>query len=296
MDTIAYVNEYTAFMTDVANKSQNTVESYRRDIMQYITYLNSNNLCKVTDATKKTVLTYLISLQKSGKADSTVSRALASLKSFYIYLVSQGSVTLDPTDKLEPPKVQKKLPQILSAAEIDRLLSAPASDDSKSIRDKAMLELMYATGIRTSELINLNLSDINLAMSFIRCKSAKKERIIPIGQAANKAMEIYLSRTRSDMIKNNTQQALFVNINGERLTRQGFWKIIKHYGAISEIESEITPHILRHSFAAHLVQNGADLNSIKEMMGHADISSTQIYSQLIDSKLRSVYNQAHPRA
>lgn len=296
MNSIAYVNEYASFMTNVGHKSRNTVESYRRDVVQYIAYLNNAGIHEVTSATKANVLTYLISLQDNGKAASTVSRALASLKSFYMYLVGSGSAVTDPTNNLEAPKVEKKLPQILTDAEIDVLLCAPSLTDNKGIRDKAMLELMYATGIRASELINLNLNDINLAMSFIRCHGSKKDRIIPIGHAANEALEMYISKVRGAMIRRMDEQALFVNINGERLTRQGFWKIIKHYGEVAQIDSEITPHTLRHSFAAHLVQNGADLNSIKEMMGHADIASTQVYSQLMNSKLRTVYNQAHPRA
>lgn len=296
MNSIAYVNDYAAFMTDVGHKSRNTVEAYRRDVVQYITYLNNTGIYEVTAATKANVLTYLISLQKDGKSASTVSRALASLKSFYMYLVGNGNAIIDPTNNLEAPKVEKKLPKILSDDEINALLCAPTNKDNKSIRDKAMLELMYATGIRASELIGLNLNDINLAMSFIRCHGTKKDRIIPIGHAANEALEIYISKVRGAMLKRMDEQALFVNINGERLTRQGFWKIIKHYGETANIRSEITPHTLRHSFAAHLLQNGADLNSIKEMMGHADIASTQMYLQLMNSKLRAVYDRTHPRA
>ena len=296
MNSIAYVNDYAAFMTDVSHKSRNTVEAYRRDVVQYITYLNNTGIYEVTSATKANVLTYLISLQKDGKSASTVSRTLASLKSFYMYLVGTGNAIIDPTNNLEAPKVEKKLPKILSDDEINALLCAPTGTDNKSIRDKAMLELMYATGIRASELIGLNLNDINLAMSFIRCHGSKKDRIIPIGHAANEALEIYISKVRGAMLKRMDEQDLFVNINGERLTRQGFWKIIKHYGETANIDSEITPHTLRHSFAAHLLQNGADLNSIKEMMGHADISSTQMYLQLMNSKLRAVYDRTHPRA
>ncbi len=296
MNSLAYVNDYAAFMTDVGHKSQNTVESYRRDVVQYIAYLNSAGIYEVTSATKANVLTYLISLRDGGKANSTVSRALASLKSFYMYLVGSGNAAFDPTDNLEAPRVEKKLPQILTDKEIDALLSAPSLKDNKGIRDKAMLELMYATGIRASELIGLNTGDINLSMNFIRCHGSKKDRIIPIGHAANEALEIYIGTVRGAMLKNTDEDALFVNINGERLTRQGFWKIIKHYREAANIKSEITPHTLRHSFAAHLLQNGADLNSIKEMMGHADIASTQMYLQLMNSKLRAVYNKAHPRA
>lgn len=296
MNAIAYVNEYASYMTDIDRKSKNTVESYRRDIIQYITYLNNTGVNEVTEATKANVLTYLIMLQKNGKSPSTVSRTLASLKSFYLYLIGQGSAQLNPTVNLETPKAPKKSPKILSVEEITSLLNSPSVSDNKGIRDKAMLELMYATGIRASELINLNISDVNLQMSFIYCKGTKKDRVIPFGKAAAQALELYISTVRKEMLTTSAEQALFVNLSGSRLTRQGFWKIIKHYGKSSNISAELTPHVLRHSFAAHLVRNGADLTSIKEMMGHSDISSTRIYSQFVDSNLRSVYDKTHPRS
>lgn len=291
-----YVEEYTSFMTNVRHKSMNTVESYKRDVTQYITYLADTGISDVALATKTTVLTYLLSLQKKGKASSTVSRTLASLRSFYLFMLQNGCVSTNPTSNLEAPHVEKKVPQILAGADVELLLDQPKDSDNKGIRDKAMLELLYATGIRVSELINLDITDVNIPMSFIRCNSGKKERIIPMGNKAKEALADYIANVRNYMIKNTDETALFVNCGGVRLSRQGFWKLIKHYQHEAGIQTEITPHTLRHSFAAHLLENGADLRSIQEMMGHADISSTQVYSRMMNSKLKDVYAKAHPRA
>ena len=291
-----YVDEYTSFMTNVRHKSMNTVESYKRDVTQYITYLNESGIKDATLATKTTVLSYLLSLQKKGKATSTVSRTLASLRSFYLFMMQNGRVTSNPTSNLEAPHVEKKTPQILAGDEVERLLEQPDTSDNKGIRDKAMLELLYATGIRVSELINLDITDINIPMSFIRCRGGRKERIIPMGNKAKEAMDNYINNARDYILKDENETALFVNCNGMRLSRQGFWKLIKHYRSEAGIQAEITPHTLRHSFAAHLLENGADLHSIQEMMGHADISSTQVYSRVVNSKIKDVYAKAHPRA
>ena len=291
-----YVEEYTSFMTNVRHKSMNTVESYKRDVMQYITYLNESGIQDATLATKTTVLSYLLALQKKGKATSTVSRTLASLRSFYLFMMQNGRVSSNPTSNLEAPHVEKKAPQILAGDEVERLLEQPDTSDNKGIRDKAMLELLYATGIRVSELINLDIDDINMPMSFIRCRGGRKERIIPMGNKAKEALREYINDARVYMLKDKNETALFVNCNGMRLSRQGFWKLIKHYRSAAGIQAEITPHTLRHSFAAHLLENGADLHSIQEMMGHADISSTQVYSRMMNSKLKDVYAKAHPRA
>ncbi len=292
----AYIDEYTSFMSNVRHKSINTVESYGRDIKQYFTYLSNTGITDLSEATKTTVLTYLISLQRQGRSASTVSRTLASLRSFYIFMIQNGNAKSDPTSSLEVPHVEKKLPQILSNAEVELLLEQPQCRDNKGIRDKAMLELLYATGIRVSELINLNLQDVNLNMRFIRCGTAKKERIVPMGNKSYEAMKNYLDNVRSLMIKSAEEEALFVNCSGVRLSRQGFWKLIKRYQCSAGIEKTITPHTLRHSFAAHLLENGADIHAIQEMMGHADISSTQIYSHLMNSRIKDVYEKAHPRA
>lgn len=291
-----YVKEYTSFMTDIRHKSLNTVESYKRDVTQYISYLDGTGVTDISSTTKTTVLSYLLYLQKEGRASSTVSRTLASLRSYYLFMMQNGVVKSNPTSNLEAPHVEKKIPKILSGEEVELLLEQPKNCDNKGIRDKAMLELLYATGIRVSELINLDVSDVNVPMSFVRCKGGKKERIIPMGHQAKDALENYINNVRKYMVKDENETALFVNCSGARLSRQGFWKLIKYYQHIAGIETDITPHILRHSFAAHLLENGADLHSIQEMMGHADISSTQVYSRMMNSKIKDVYAKAHPRA
>ena len=291
-----YVKEYTSFMTDIRHKSLNTVESYKRDVTQSISYLDGTGVTDISSTTKTTVLSYLLYLQKEGRASSTVSRTLASLRSYYLFMMQNGVVKSNPTSNLEAPHVEKKIPKILSGEEVELLLEQPKDCDNKGIRDKAMLELLYATGIRVSELINLDVSDVNVPMSFVRCKGGKKERIIPMGHQAKDALENYINNVRKYMVKDENETALFVNCSGARLSRQGFWKLIKYYQHIAGIETDITPHTLRHSFAAHLLENGADLHSIQEMMGHADISSTQVYSRMINSKIKDVYAKAHPRA
>lgn len=291
-----YVKEYTSFMTDIRHKSLNTVESYKCDVTQYISYLDGTGVTDISSTTKTTVLSYLLYLQKEGRASSTVSRTLASLRSYYLFMMQNGVVKSNPTSNLEAPHVEKKIPKILSGEEVELLLEQPKNCDNKGIRDKAMLELLYATGIRVSELINLDVSDVNVPMSFVRCKGGKKERIIPMGHQAKDALENYINNVRKYMVKDENETALFVNCSGARLSRQGFWKLIKYYQHIAGIETDITPHTLRHSFAAHLLENGADLHSIQEMMGHADISSTQVYSRMMNSKIKDVYAKAHPRA
>lgn len=291
-----YVKEYTSFMTDIRHKSLNTVESYKRDVTQYISYLDGTGVTDISSTTKTTVLSYLLYLQKEGRASSTVSRTLASLRSYYLFMMQNGVVKSNPTSNLEAPHVEKKIPKILSGEEVELLLEQPKNCDNKGIRDKAMLELLYATGIRVSELINLDVSDVNVPMSFVRCKGGKKERIIPMGHQAKDALENYINNVRKYMVKDENETALFVNCSGARLSRQGFWKLIKYYQHIAGIETDITPHTLRHSFAAHPLENGADLHSIQEMMGHADISSTQVYSRMMNSKIKDVYAKAHPRA
>lgn len=291
-----YVKEYTSFMTDIRHKSLNTVESYKRDVTQYISYLDGTGVTDISSTTKTTVLSYLLYLQKEGRASSTVSRTLASLRSYYLFMMQNGVVKSNPTSNLEAPHVEKKIPKILSGEEVELLLEQPKDCDNKGIRDKAMLELLYATGIRVSELINLDVSDVNVPMSFVRCKGGKKERIIPMGHQAKDALENYINNVRKYMVKDENETALFVNCSGARLSRQGFWKLIKYYQHIAGVETDITPHTLRHSFAAHLLENGADLHSIQEMMGHADISSTQVYSRMMNSKIKDVYAKAHPRA
>ncbi len=291
-----YIEKYTDFIANVKHKSVNTVESYKRDLNHYIEYLNNSGISNFEAVTANNVTSYLTFLEHKGKAASTVSRALAALKSFYIFMIQNGDIELNPTLKLETPHVERKLPTILSGEEIDALLAQPNESDVKGCRDKAMLELLYATGIRVSELISLNVDDVNLRLNFIKIAGDKKERIVPIGTKAHNALSKYIRKARSKMIKDKTEIALFVNCNGTKLSRQGFWKLLKQYQHDANIQTEITPHVLRHSFAAHLLENGADLKSIQEMMGHADKTSTQIYSRIVSTKLQDVYIKAHPRA
>ena len=292
----AHVEPFINFLERDKRLSLNTLQSYKRDIDQYIMYLHSINVTTITNTNKTTVIAYLLNLQKKGRATSTISRNLASIRSFYQYLYKNKTIDIDPTLELESPKVEKKLPQILSTQEVELLLEQPKCLDLKGIRDKAMLELLYATGIRVSELISLNLNDINLELGYLTCNKGSRERTIPIGTISIAAVNEYVTKSRKLLLQDIDDEALFVNINGRRLTRQGFWKIIKHYKNQANINKDITSHTLRHSFAAHLLENGADLRSIQEMLGHSDISSTQIYAQMAKNKIKEVYKKTHPRA
>ncbi len=286
---------YEKYLTKVKQASANTVASYMRDIHQYSDWLRSRKL-DVMDATQLNISQYVKHLNDAGKSSATVSRSAASLKNFYAYLVSSGFVEKNPVSDIHVDRKEKKYPQILSGREIELLLAQPSSVDSKGCRDKAMLEVMYATGIRVTELIELDVDDVNLEQGIIKCNSSRKARSIPLYPAALKALRTYLREIRSIMIDDPSESALFVNVNGTRMSRQGFWKILKSYQKSAGIDKEITPHTLRHSFAVHLLENGADLGSLQELMGHCDISSTQMYTHMINHKLKSVYEKCHPKA
>lgn len=275
--------------------SNNTLQSYRRDLTQFETYLNTKETV-YSSVTEKDIKDYIAYLQKIGKKPSTISRCLAAIRSFYQYEIKNRKMKNDPTDGIQSPKIEKKAPSVLSSKEIELLLEQPKNIDLKGIRDKAMLEFAYATGMRVTEIISLNMSDVNLEEGYVTCKSGVKQRTIPLGSLSLKALKEYVSTARNILIKNDDMQALFVNVNGKRLTRQGFWKIIKYYKEQAHITKDITPHVLRHSFAVHLLQNGADLKSIQTMLGHSDISSTQIYMPFQDEGIKDVYRSAHPRA
>lgn len=290
-----YLNGYERFLAEEKKASPNTLSSYLRDVRQYLNWLEEAGISPA-QAVHADVEAYTRSMTAHGKSAATVTRCQASLKSFYNWLIEIGQVGENPARGLTQTKVERKLPHILTSREVELFLEQPDPTDAKGCRDKAMLELLYATGIRVSELIGLDLENLNLSAGFIRCASRGKERIIPLYQAAVRALQNYLDRVRPQMVEHPDEKALFVNMSGERMSRQGFWKIIKHYQEKAGIQKDITPHTLRHSFAAHLLENGADLHSIQEMLGHADISSTQIYAQLVSQKLKDVYNKAHPRA
>ena len=296
MDNSVCFEKFKDYLTNVKKASSNTLSSYLRDIRQFGEYLDSHETVGYTEANEEVLNRYISRLRGMGKSVATVSRSIASLKCFYAFLILQRIVSENPTGKLVPDKCEQKLPQILTSSEVELLLEQPECTDFKGYRDKAMLELLYATGIRVSELIGLNVEDVNLSAGFIRCTSKGKERIVPLYATAVKALEDYVKDIRPRIVADDGERALFVNMSGERMSRQGFWKIIKYYQEKAEIDKDITPHTLRHSFAVHLLENGADLRSIQEMLGHADISSTQIYTHVVKKQLKDVYNKAHPRA
>ena len=291
------VEEFIHYLAVERGLADNTLDSYNRDLNQFLGFLEQEKVLDLQKATRNMVMSYLLVLQKRGRATATVSRHLAALKSFYHFLLKEKYIEKDPTANLESPKLEKKLPRVLAVNEVEMLLNQPMGTDPAALRDKAMLELLYATGIRVTELIQLDVNHINVDMGYIRCfGKGSKERIVPVGSFARRCVDEYLQKGRSKIIKIKAEQALFVNQHGRRLTRQGFWKIIKKYARRAGISKVITPHTLRHSFATHLLENGADLRSVQEMLGHADITTTQIYTHLTKGRLREVYAKSHPRA
>ena len=289
------IARYEEYLVREKHASQNTVSSYLRDISQFADYLQARGP-ELLEVTAETVQSYMDWMLSRGKSAASVTRFLASVKSFYNFQIFSGKVKANPAKGVAAAKAERKYPKILTSKEVDLFLEQPQCVDAKGFRDHAMLELLYATGIRVSELITLDLEDLNLAAGFIHCSSKGKERIIPLYRTAVKALQDYAWKIRPQLISDEEETALFDNMNGERMSRQGFWKIIKYYQEKAGIEKEITPHTLRHSFAVHLLENGADLRSIQEMLGHADISSTQIYTHVVKGNLKDVYQKAHPRA
>ena len=289
------INNFLEFLQKDKKLTDNTLQSYKRDISQYENYIEKNNLdyASVDEDAIKGYLTYL---QENGKKTSTVSRNLASIRSFYQYSVRVKDIKKDPTENVQSPKIEKRIPNVLSTKEVELLLEQPEDTDLKGIRDKAMLEFAYATGMRVTEIISLDIKDVNVKEGYVICKTGTKQRTIPLGEISIKALKNYIDESRPYLIKSDDEPSLFVNINGKRLTRQGFWKIVKFYKEQAHIDKEITPGVLRHSFATHLLQNGADLKAIQTMLGHSDISSTQVYMQFQDEGIKNIYKKAHPRA
>lgn len=296
MDNEKCLEVFEYHLRDEKKASANTLSSYLRDIRQLAAYLDSHTEHLIYTATEEELEAYITWLRSSGKSVATVSRSIASIKNLYAYLCLRYNLAKSPAAKLQADKSTQKLPQILSSREVELLLEQPECVDAKGYRDKAMLELLYATGMRVTELLDLDIGDVNLTAGVVHCHSRNKERYIPMYQAAITAMTDYINLVRPHMIALPDEPALFVNVSGERMSRQGFWKIVKYYQKKANIEKDITPHTLRHSFAAHLLENGADIHAIQEMLGHADISSTQVYSQLVKKQLKDVYNKSHPRA
>ena len=291
------IHDYELYLREVKRASGNTISSYMRDLRQFMNWFAQKGGTGVQDASGNDIEEYLAFLQLEGKSEATASRSLASLKNFYSYAVTSGALTQSPIpDSIHVKRGEKKFPQILSGKEVELLLNQPSVSDAKGIRDKAMLEVMYATGMRVSELINLDVTDVNIELGIVKCGDTKKSRVVPLYPGAKNALSAYVSEVRDLLITDPCEKSLFVNVSGSRMSRQGFWKILKFYQAKAGIETKITPHTLRHSFAVHLLENGADLGSLQELLGHSDISSTQLYTHMVNQKLRTVYNKCHPKA
>ncbi len=292
----AVLQAFGAYLVNEKQASRNTYLSYIRDLTQFEQYMTEHEAVELTQVQARHVDVYLQWLEEDGKAATTVMRTVAALKCFYSYLVMQGILESTPVRHEKQRRQELKLPEILTNAEVNLLLSQPKCVDVKGYRDKAMLELLYATGMRVTELVSLDVDDVNIELGFVRCAGESRERVIPLYPSAVDAVRNYVTRARKVMINRPDEESLFVNVNGERMTRQGFWKLIKHYAASANIAKDITPHTLRHSFAVHLLENGADLHSLQEMLGHADISSTLMYANMVKGRLKEVYDKYHPKA
>ncbi|MBO5424895.1 MAG: site-specific tyrosine recombinase XerD [Lachnospiraceae bacterium] len=291
---IQQVDNYIDYLNNVKRASNNTVASYKRDLLKLCTYLEGAKCSEPTEVSATDLSSYIISLEKVGMSSATISRNIASIKSFFMFMLKKGIIKEDCSEQLKPPKIEKKAPEVLTVEEVNLLLDQPSKVTPKEIRDKAMLELLYATGMRVSELVSLKIEDVNLTMSYIYCRDANKERVIPIENAARVALENYMKGARESMCEGSNY--LFTNLKGQPMTRQGFWKLIKAYAKKAGINKDITPHMIRHSFASHLVTGGADLKAVQEMLGHSDISTTQIYLKSRQSRIKEEYDKAHPRA
>lgn len=292
-----HIEDYLDYLGLERGLAENTLESYGRDLRQFSRYLSSHYAKPWETLDRGQILLYLDSLKRQGKSAATVSRSLASIRSFFRFLNREGALSGNPAALLDTPKVEKRLPRVLSPTEVETLLYRPVLSSPVGLRDRAMFEVLYATGIRVSELVSLQVADINLAAGFIKCKGkGGKERMVPLGTVAVQAVEGYLGTGRKQLVRSGEVRALFVNCHGRQMTRQGFWKLLKKHVRGTNIEANISPHTLRHSFATHLLDNGADLRAVQEMLGHADISTTQIYTHVTRTRLREIYDKAHPRA
>ena len=289
------IQSFIQYLHNTKKSSGNTEVSYERDLKKLDQFLREQGLDDVTQVTATNLNSYMLYMERRRFAPSTVSRSVASIRAFYQYLVKIKEISENPSESLHPPKVEKKMPEILTVEEVDLLLAQPKGNTPKGMRDRAMLELLYATGIRVSELIHLELSDVNLQLGFLTCRESGRERMGPCGSVAKKALQAYMPEARPGFVTEEDCPLLFTNCSGKVMSRQGFWKILKGYAGAAGIQADITPHTLRHSFAAHLLQNGADLKSLQEMLGHSDISTTQIYVKASGNKIRDVYTKAHPR-
>lgn len=291
------IRQFVDYITVERGLAHNTLVSYQSDLLFYDQFCRNKGYELLGDSARMAVMAYLIHLKRQGMTPATSSRRLAAIKSFYKYCLGEGITDIDPTENIESGRRERRLPGVMSVGEVDILLNQPRLDTPSGLRDKAMLEVIYACGVRVSELTGLNVGDINMEEKYIRCLGkGAKERIVPLGSVAAEFLSEYTARGRGKLARGKATPALFLNRLGKRLTRQGFWKIIKKYARHGGITKAITPHTLRHSFATHLLENGADLRSVQELLGHADITTTQIYTHLTRSRLKEIYRQAHPRA
>ena len=272
------VDRFEQYLREVKQASENTVQSYRRDLMQMITYLEEKEIREAAKVTKTSLHGYILHMEEQGKAATTISRMMAAIKAFFNYECMQARIRRNPAESLHAPKVEKKAPVILSVDQVSALLAQPSGQTPKEIRDKAMLALLYATGIRVSELIGIQMEDINMNIGFLVCRDGERERTIPFGRSAKVALEEYLEHARNELLRGKGSDYFFVNCTGGAMSRQGFWKIIKYYGEKAGIEEDITPHTLRHSFAAHLIARGADMRAVQTILGHSDMATTQMYA------------------
>lgn len=292
-----YIEDYLDYLGLERGLAENTLESYGRDLRQFSRFVSAHCAKSWETLDRSQILLYLDSLKRQGKSAATVSRSLASIRSFFRFLNREGTLPADPAAHLDTPKIEKRLPRVLSTSEVETLLFRPALSTPSALRDRAMLEVLYATGIRVSELVSLQVADVNLSAGFIKCTGkGGKERMVPLGSVAIKAVDSYLVMGRPQLIRSREVRSLFVNHHGRQMTRQGFWKLLKKRVRETGMEADVSPHTLRHSFATHLLENGADLRAVQEMLGHADISTTQIYTHVTRTRLREIYDKAHPRA
>ena len=292
----SHLEQFVDYLAVTKGSSENTQMSYKRDLSAFLRFIDEIGINDLKMVNKTNVMSYIYNLQKKNRAASTVSRNAASIRAYFSFLFKEKLIDNNPAENLETPKVKKKMPAILNLKEVECLLNQPNVNEIKGIRDKAMLEVLYATGMRVTELVTLKIDDVDIDMEYVLCRTENRTRVIPIGSKAIESLTLYLEKARGALLKNGEDAFLFLNCFGKSMTRQGFWKIIKVYASKAGIDDEITPHILRHSFAYHLIENGADLQSVQEMMGHSDISTTQMYSRINRNKLKEVYNKAHPRA
>lgn len=288
-----YIDRYVEYLKNVKKSSENTVASYRRDLLKFARYFKDKGIESAEEVNETYLNSYVLDIEKQGMSMATVSRSIASIKSFYAFLLREKIVDEDPSVNIKPPKIIKKAPEILTIEEVNKLLDQPTNRTPKEIRDKAMLELLYATGIRVTELVTLRLTDVNMKLGFIECHDGERTRTVPVADVAQRALSRYITEVRDEM--SGGSDCLFFNCKGAPMTRQGFWKIIKHYAAKAGIDKDITPHMIRHSFASHMLGNGADIKSVQEMLGHVDIATTQIYLTSKQSKLKEEYAKAYPR-